>query len=193
VLTFGSVTFDDVHAIMSRFLRNWPEERKIIIQSGWAGLSVEIGRPAIKVIGSVSHDQLFRHASCIIHHGGAGTTASALFSGKPQIIVPHIADQFFWGAEMKRLRVGSILDKKTWPEKLFAKVAKVEGKAKMRRRAARMGRERARGGRPRPRRAAAGRICRAAPDEVRGRTGDGQRARAGGGRRARLNGHCTFV
>jgi vancomycin aglycone glucosyltransferase len=138
VLTFGSVTFDDVHAIMSRFLRNWPEERKIIIQSGWAGLSVEIGRPAIKVIGSVSHDQLFRHASCIIHHGGAGTTASALFSGKPQIIVPHIADQFFWGAEMKRLRVGSILDKKTWPEKLFAKVAKVEGKAKMRRRAARM-------------------------------------------------------
>jgi vancomycin aglycone glucosyltransferase len=139
VLTFGSVTFDDVHMVMSRFLRHWPRGKKIIVQSGWAGLSVEVARPDIKVIGSVSHDQLFRHASCIIHHGGAGTTASAMIAGKPQIIVPHIADQFFWGAEMRRLRVASVINKKVWPEKLPAKVAKVEAKKKMRRRALALG------------------------------------------------------
>jgi vancomycin aglycone glucosyltransferase len=98
-------------------------------------LSVDIARPYIKVIGAVSHDQLFKHASCVVHHGGAGTTASVLFAGKPQIIIPHIADQWFWAAEMKRLRVASKLDKKTWPEKLPAKVLKIESKKKMRRRA----------------------------------------------------------
>ncbi len=130
ILTFGSVTFDDVHTVMSRFQQHWPAGKKIIVQSGWVGLAVEVSRPEIKVIGSVSHDQLFKHASCVIHHGGAGTTASVLFAGKPQIIIPHIADQWFWGGEMKRLRVGSMLDKKTWPEKLPAKVLKVEGKKK---------------------------------------------------------------
>jgi vancomycin aglycone glucosyltransferase len=139
VLTFGSVTFDDVHSVMSRFLHHWPEDRKIIVQRGWVGLSVEVARPNIKVVGAMSHDQLFRHASCIIHHGGAGTTASALMAGRPQIIVPHIADQFFWGAEMKRLRVGAVLNKKTWPEKLPDKVARLESKRKRRLRAERLG------------------------------------------------------
>jgi len=134
ILTFGSVTFDDVHTVMSRFQQHWPAGKKIIVQSGWVGLAVEVARPEIKVIGSVSHDQLFKHASVVIHHGGAGTTASVLFAGKPQIIIPHIADQWFWGGEMKRLRVGSMLDKKTWPEKLPAKVLKVEGRKKMRKR-----------------------------------------------------------
>ena len=134
ILTFGSVTFDDVHSVMSRFLQHWPAGKKIIVQSGWVGLAVEFTQPHIKVIGSVSHDQLFRHASCVIHHGGAGTSASVLFAGKPQIIIPHIADQWFWGAEFKRLRVGTMLNKKTWPEKLPAKVAKIEAKKKMRRR-----------------------------------------------------------
>jgi vancomycin aglycone glucosyltransferase len=138
VLTFGSVTFDDVHTVMSRFLQHWPVGKKIIVQSGWAGLSVDIARPYIKVIGAVSHDQLFKHASCVIHHGGAGTTASVLFAGKPQIIIPHIADQWFWAAEMKRLRVAAKLNKKTWPEKLPAKVLKIEAKKKMRRRAAKL-------------------------------------------------------
>jgi UDP:flavonoid glycosyltransferase YjiC (YdhE family) len=134
ILTFGSVTFDDVHLVMSRFVRHWPAGKKIIVQSGWVGLAIGVARPEIKVIGPVSHDQLFRHASCVIHHGGAGTSASVLYAGKPQIIIPHIADQWFWGAEFKRLRVGQMLNKKTWPEKLPAKVAKIEAKKKMRRR-----------------------------------------------------------
>ncbi len=139
ILTFGSVTFDDVHTVMSRFVQQWPEGKKIIVQSGWVGLAVGFSRPYIKVIGPVSHDQLFKHASCVIHHGGAGTTASVLFAGKPQIVIPHIADQWFWGAELKRLRVGYMLQKKTWPEKLPAKVLKIESKKKMRKRCEALG------------------------------------------------------
>ena len=126
ILTFGSVSFDHVQAVMSRFEQNWPLGHKIIIQSGWAGLSVELSRPEIKVIQAVlSHDQLFQFASCVIHHGGAGTTASALHAGVPQIVVPHFGDQSFWANEVKRLGLGMRLPQNKWPELLPKAVNKV--------------------------------------------------------------------
>ncbi len=42
------------------------------------------------------HDQLFPLCSAVVHHGGAGTTQSALAAGRPSVIVPHAADQKFW-------------------------------------------------------------------------------------------------
>lgn len=126
VLTFGSVTFDDTHTVMSRFLASWPRGKKVIIQSGWAGLSVEVIRPEIMQVPAMSHDQLFQYASVIIHHGGAGTTASALYAGKPQIVVPHIADQEWWASELRRLKIGRRAKQKHWPEKIPAKVRKME-------------------------------------------------------------------
>jgi vancomycin aglycone glucosyltransferase len=118
VLTFGSVTFDNVHGIMRRFVTQWPKHKKIIIQHGWAGLSVEVEQPNFLFVGKVSHDQLFRHASCVIHHGGAGTTASVMHGGVPQIIIPHIADQPFFASEVKRLGIGLRVRKSRWPEQL---------------------------------------------------------------------------
>jgi vancomycin aglycone glucosyltransferase len=118
ILTFGSVTFDEARKVMSRFMRNWPDGKKIIVQAGWAGLTIERPRPEMKCIGRVSHDQLFQHGSCVIHHGGAGTTASVLHAGIPQIIIPHIGDQWFFAKEMKRLRVGIELKRRRWPEQL---------------------------------------------------------------------------
>ncbi|MGE9294362.1 MAG: glycosyltransferase [Puniceicoccales bacterium] len=126
IMTFGSVAFDDTHTIMSRFLKNWPRGKKIILQSGWAGLSVELERPEIKVVHQMSHDQLFRFASMVIHHGGAGTTASVLHAGVPNIIIPHIADQQWWASEVVRLKAGLCLGKRKWPEKLPSYVRKIE-------------------------------------------------------------------
>lgn len=126
VLTFGSVTTDDDTKKMQRFLKCWPSNRKIIIQSGWAGFSGDGERSHIKFIGATSHDMLFQYASCIIHHGGAGTTASVLHSGKPGIVVPHIADQHFWASEVERLGTGVVVDRKHWPERLLDAVERVE-------------------------------------------------------------------
>lgn len=126
VLTFGSVAFDDTRGIMSRFEQNWPKGEPIIVQTGWSGLSIEAERKDILVVGKMSHDQLFKHASCVIHHGGAGTTASVLSSGRPHIIIPHIADQNFWGSEIERLEVGLVLNKRKWPEKLHGQVRFIE-------------------------------------------------------------------
>ena len=45
--------------------------------------------------------------AAIIHHGGAGTTATAALSGKPQVIVPHILDQYYHGHKVFKSGFGS--------------------------------------------------------------------------------------
>jgi UDP:flavonoid glycosyltransferase YjiC (YdhE family) len=131
ILSFGSVTFDDTRQVMSRFLRHWPKGKKIIIQSGWAELAIEEPRAEIRCVGRVSHDQLFRYASMVIHHGGAGTTASVLHAGVPHIIIPHIGDQWFSASEIKRLGCGLEVKRKHWPERLPNAVHTVEQDPKM--------------------------------------------------------------
>lgn len=131
ILTFGSVNFNDSRKVMARFIRSWPKGKKLIIQSGWAGLSVESPRPEIKRVGKVSHDQLFRHGSLVIHHGGAGTTASVLHSGIPHVVIPHIGDQWFFASEVKRLGVGLELKCSRWPEDLPRAVRTIEKSKKM--------------------------------------------------------------
>ena len=135
VLTFGSVTFDEARKVMTRFMRNWPEGKKVIIQSGWAGLTIERPHVSMKRVDRVSHDQLFQYASMVIHHGGAGTTASVLHAGIPHIVIPHIGDQWFFASEVKRLGVGLEVKRKKWPEELPKAVHSIENSKKMQLRA----------------------------------------------------------
>ena len=62
----------------------------------------------------------------MIHHGGAGTTASVLHAGIPHIIVPHFGDQKFFASEVRRLGVGISLRLSRWPEELPRAVRIVE-------------------------------------------------------------------
>jgi vancomycin aglycone glucosyltransferase len=52
------------------------------------------------------HLDLFPQMAAIIHHGGAGTTATSAISGVPQIIVPHALDQYYWGHRVYRAHLG---------------------------------------------------------------------------------------
>jgi vancomycin aglycone glucosyltransferase len=131
ILTFGSVTFEEARKVMSRFMRNWPAGKKIIIQSGWAGLTIERPHTGMLRVERVSHDQLFQHASMVIHHGGAGTTASVLHAGVPHIVIPHIGDQWFFASEVKRLGVGLEVKRKRWPEDLPKAARTIEKSKKM--------------------------------------------------------------
>ena len=53
------------------------------------------------------YDRIFPKCRVVVHHGGAGTTQACLLAGVPSVVVAHIADQFFWGAELTRLGVSS--------------------------------------------------------------------------------------
>lgn len=44
--------------------------------------------------------------AAVVHHGGAGTTATAARAGVPQIIVPHYFDQYYWAERIHRTGLG---------------------------------------------------------------------------------------
>lgn len=80
--------------------------KRAVIQAGWGNLGLDEAPESIFFVGYIPHAALFRHACCVIHHGGAGTTASACRAGVPSIIVPHLAtDQSYWGLTLHRLGV----------------------------------------------------------------------------------------
>lgn len=63
--------------------------------------------PEIAVVPRAPHSLVFPRCAAVICHGGAGTTHTALEAGAPMVIVPHLADQFFWGAQLHRLGVAA--------------------------------------------------------------------------------------
>ncbi len=56
--------------------------------------------------------KLLPHCAAIVHHGGIGTTAKALATGTPQLVIPHAWDQFDNAQRVIRLGAGNILKRK---------------------------------------------------------------------------------
>lgn len=52
---------------------------------------------------------VFARCAAVIHQGGIGTTGQVLSSGKPHLVVPHMADQSDNGTRIERLGVGRML------------------------------------------------------------------------------------
>ncbi|WP_394616605.1 glycosyltransferase [Lentzea sp. JNUCC 0626] len=78
--------------------------KRVVLQRGWADLSVDA--PECLTIGEVNQQALFRRTAAVAHHGGAGTTTTAAAAGAPQIVLPHMYDQYYWGAQVERLGIG---------------------------------------------------------------------------------------
>jgi sterol 3beta-glucosyltransferase len=97
-ISFSSMVHRDPSAMTNLLLQATEELGcRAIIQSGWSGLAESTSLPPhVFATGYVPHTWLFSSASCIIHAGGAGTTAAALWSGVPAVIVPHLIDQPLW-------------------------------------------------------------------------------------------------
>lgn len=92
--------------------------KSAIIQSGYARLSSEKSPENVFFADYVPHGWLFAQGSCVVHHGGAGTTTAACRAGVPSVVVTFIADQPYFGSNLKRL---GIAPKMIWFRKLNAK------------------------------------------------------------------------
>lgn len=69
----------------------------MIINTSWGGIEIKETIPDhVHIIGDAPYDWLFDKVCAVVHHGGSGTTHSALRFGLPQLIIPHIVDQFLW-------------------------------------------------------------------------------------------------
>jgi UDP:flavonoid glycosyltransferase YjiC (YdhE family) len=77
-----------------------------ILLRGWGGLTKEDLPKDVFVLDAIPHLWLFPRMAAVIHHGGAGTTGVGLRSGVPSVVVPHFADQPFWGERVHTLGVG---------------------------------------------------------------------------------------
>ncbi|MGV4926739.1 glycosyltransferase (plasmid) [Streptomyces sp. BHT-5-2] len=85
---------------------------RAVISADWGGEMTSAreqfqGTDEVFFSDEVPHDRLFPHMAAIVHHGGAGTTASALRSGRPQVICPFTFDQPFWAGRMHALGLAS--------------------------------------------------------------------------------------
>ncbi|PQE27773.1 sterol glucosyltransferase protein [Rutstroemia sp. NJR-2017a BVV2] len=104
---FGSIVMDDA-AKMTDILLGAVRASGVraIISRGWSKLGTGQSDPNVLFIDDCPHEWLFKHVSCVVHHGGAGTTACGLLNGRPTTIVPFFGDQQFWGQMIAAAHAG---------------------------------------------------------------------------------------
>lgn len=79
---------------------------RAVIATGWGGLEIRNTIDNIFVVEQVSHELLFPHVSAVVHHGGAGTTATGLKHACPTLVCPVMGDQPLWGERIYTLGLG---------------------------------------------------------------------------------------
>jgi sterol 3beta-glucosyltransferase len=118
--------------------------RRGLLASGWSGLGKNSHLSQdVFVLESAPHSWLLPQMSAVVHHGGVGTTGAGLRAGVPNIVIPHFADQFFWGRQVASLGAGPrpIPRHKLTAEKLAQAINQAANDPPMRQRAAAIGRE----------------------------------------------------
>jgi vancomycin aglycone glucosyltransferase len=105
---FGSIPLKDskeAARVVIETIRS--QGRRALVARGWADLALIDDQDDCFTIGEVNQQALFGRVAAVIHHGGAGTTTTATRAGVPQVIVPQIADQPYWGRRVAELGIGA--------------------------------------------------------------------------------------
>jgi len=111
IITFGSMPYKSkidfnlfVKAILEKF------DIQILVVKAWGLKEYDVlENPNVLAIDRAPFDILFPKADFVIHHGGGGTTATALKAGIPQMICPilhPVGDQNFWGKQIQKKGLG---------------------------------------------------------------------------------------
>lgn len=104
----GQAALDAIHHTGSR----------AVFLTGWGGWQPETTPENTLFMDAAPHNWLFPRCCAVMHHGGAGTTAAGLRAGVPSIVIPHAADQPFWGSRVAAIGAG--------PEPIPVKAVSVE-------------------------------------------------------------------
>ena len=120
---FGSIVVDDPNAMTKLIFEAVKKTgQRALVSKGWGGFGADqLGIPeGVFMLGNCPHDWLFKRVSCVVHHGGAGTTAAGITLGKPTVVVPFFGDQPFWGSMVARAGAGPhpVPSKELTPDKL---------------------------------------------------------------------------
>ena len=106
---FGSIVVKNPEAMTTLILDAVTKSgQRALISKGWGNFGSRAASSSSRVhfLGNVPHDWLFQKVTCVVHHGGAGTTAAGIAAGKPTVVVPFFGDQHFWGDMIARAGAG---------------------------------------------------------------------------------------
>ncbi|KAL4815810.1 hypothetical protein BDW67DRAFT_185530 [Aspergillus spinulosporus] len=106
---FGSIVLDNPNMLTELIFAAVRETgQRVLLSKGWGGMGADdLHIPdGVFMLDNVPHDWLFKHVSCVVHHGGAGTTAAGIAAGRLTVVVPFFGDQPFWGAMIARAGAG---------------------------------------------------------------------------------------
>lgn len=105
-ISFGSMVNRDAEKI-DRIVRETLKQtnQRGIVLSGWGSVQHTSSKDLL-YLEAVPHDWLLTRCRMVIHHGGAGTTSAGLRAGIPNIVVPFMADQPFWGRRVHAIGAG---------------------------------------------------------------------------------------
>jgi len=125
-VTFGSMTNPEPEE-NTRIILEILERNKIpaIINTASGGLVKpdKFNSELFHFVSQIPYDWIFPKMYGVLHHGGSGTTHSALKYGCSTMIIPHIIDQFVWskitsdtGFGPHGVKVGKITTKNLEPK-----------------------------------------------------------------------------
>jgi sterol 3beta-glucosyltransferase len=105
-ITFGSMVNRDrerIDQIVREALRQ--TAHRGVILSGWSRVENRSSTDLF-YLDAAPHDWLLPRCKMVIHHGGAGTTAAGLRAGIPNLVIPFMGDQLFWGKRVYTIGAG---------------------------------------------------------------------------------------
>lgn len=110
-LGFGSMPVPELGRLITEFdsicaARGY----RAVVATGWSHANA-LAAPSNRIWlePEVDHSALFPRCTALVHHGGAGTVATAVASGTPSVVCSHGFDQYFWGLRLRRLGVGELI------------------------------------------------------------------------------------
>lgn len=112
---FGSMTGIDMPTMLETVVTALGG-RRAVFWPGWNGLGQVTLPGNVLCIDAMPHDWLFPQMAAVVHHGGSGTTHSAVRAGKPSIVMPFSGDQPFWAERLHRLGVAPAALSTTRPD-----------------------------------------------------------------------------
>lgn len=88
--------------------------RAVLLVGSGGDRDLAAGDPNILVADYAPFSLLFPRAAAVVHQGGIGTVHQALRSGRPQLVVPHLGDQYDNAARVVRLGCGRSLARRRY-------------------------------------------------------------------------------
>ncbi len=103
VISFSSMPLKNPAEFKTKLIKALREtDNRAIVLTGVSGMTFDDNKN-ILAVSQAPHELLFPHAKGILHHGGVGTMATALKSGRPQLIIPFSVDQPFWANRLSKM------------------------------------------------------------------------------------------